>query len=97
MPSPLSPTPRFLPLVVDLACWDLVVEALARQRVPALLELIERGALRPVDPRTEFVLEEDFGTLLRVRVVSGDDAGRVGWLPVGLTSQISAALLACAA
>lgn len=80
-----------LPLIRDLADWDRTIHALANHRVADLLDLVIGGRVLPLPPDTDIVIEEDFATLVRVRIVSGEARGTTGWLPSGLLPQAKAA------
>ena len=74
---------RHIPLVLDLAVWDRLINALARSRIADLLDLVSDGAVLPLPPGTLVAVEEDYATRLHVRVLAGPSAGRSGWLPSG--------------
>lgn len=88
---PLSLPYPHLPLVRDLAVWDRTIRALANHRVADLLDLVVAGQVLPLAPDTDLVVEEDYATLVRVRVLSGASTGAVGWLPSGLLQRAKAA------
>lgn len=80
-----------LPLIRDLSDWDRTIQALANHRVADLLDLVIGGQVLPVPPDADIVVEEDFATLVRVRIASGEARGVTGWLPSGLLPQAKAA------
>lgn len=85
-----APAPH-LPLVRDLTVWDRTIHALATRRIGELLDLVVAGQVLPLPPDTDLVVEEDYATLVRVRVLSGESRGAVGWLPSGLLARAAAA------
>jgi hypothetical protein len=89
MSSPSSFT--HLHLVRDLTAWDRTIRALANHSVSDLLDLVVGGEVLPLSPDTDLVVEEDFATLVRVRVLSGESRGISGWLPSGLLQRAKAA------
>lgn len=82
-PGPRRPD-RFHPLVTDLDRWAAAIDAIARQHLPRLLDLVSEGAIIPLREGTPVEVEEDLATLVLVRVRSGESAGRRGWLPSAL-------------
>lgn len=88
---PLSLPLPLLPLVRDLIAWDQVIRALANRQVADLHDLVASGQLLPLAPDTDLVVEEDYATLVRVRVLSGVSTGAVGWLPSGFLQRTKAA------
>lgn len=91
MPTPsASPVAsgRHLPLVTDLDAWDRTISALARNEIPVLFDLVSAGTVLPLPPDTALRIEDDFATLVRVRILSGAWRGRTGWLPSALVPGI---------
>ncbi len=70
-----------LPLVTDLDAWERTIGALARSEVSVLFDLVSEGTVLPLPPDTDLAIEDDFATLLRVRVLAREWNGRTGWLP----------------
>lgn len=87
---PRIPAPTYLPLVRDLSDWDDAVKGIANDRTIELAELILADRLVPLPASTAFAVEEDFATLLRVRVLDGEHRGATGWLPSSLPIRTAA-------